>query len=364
MPSHHSDCTLLSLKRAGCTKRRVYACCWGGLALLSLLACIFLVQHAELSMGMAPGGMLQRGEGSGESRPVSAPGAQHRVAGAGNAGQYQRIEEKNGQISAEYGCRNFNNDALRASYTISVKDLVAYQKGYGFSQAEIDELNLWQKKALDDAYRNAVQKGLKQEELNKMGAAVKADYRARYRSLLVSRGFTFLPGNVLVADIPAIARRNVKELRPLAQALGKTAEKNGYDSSEIIGAALSLVQTAFRYENVPLLINGRQTGGVYPPLETVARGKGDCDTKSALLASILLNWSRMKLVGVGVPDHYLMAVLRNPAKGDAFVEYQGLRYVLMEPAGPAWLPPGVVGPATTALLNSGAAISIEPFTTN
>ena len=315
-------------------------------------------------MSLAPGGMLQRGEGSGESRPVSSPGPQHRVAGAGNAGQYQRIEEKNGQISAEYGCRNFNNDALRASYTISVKDLAAYQKGYGFSQAEIEAVNLWQKKALDDAYRYAAQNHLKQEELNKMGAAVKADYRARYRALLISRGFAILPGNILVADIPAIARRNVRELRPFALALGSTAEKKGYDSSEIIGAALSLVQTAFLYENVPLLINGRQTGGVYPPLETVARGKGDCDTKSALLASILLNWSRMKLVGVGVPDHYLMAVLRNPAKGDAFVEYQGLRYVLLEPAGPAWLPPGVVGSVTTALLNSGAALSIEPFTTN
>ena len=113
-----------------------------------------------------------------------------------------------------------------------------------------------------------------------------------------------------------------------------------------------------------MLINGRQTGGIYPPLETLARGRGDCDTKGALLASILLNWSKMKLVGVGVPEHYLMGVLGNPAKGDAFVEYEGLHYILMEPAGPAWLPPGAVGPLTTALLNSGSATAIEPFTAN
>ena len=315
-------------------------------------------------MSAAPGGVLQRGDGTGESRPAIPQGSQRRVAGVANAGQFQRIEEKNGQIYAEYGCRDFNNDPLRASYTISARDLAAYQLGYGFTQGELDTLNQWQKKALDDAYRHAAQSGLKQEELNRMGAAIRSDYHARYRSLLVSRGFGILPGNVLVADIPAITRRNVKELRPFALALDSSADKKRNDPGEVIGAALSLVQTAFLYESVPLLINGRQTGGVYPPLETIAKGKGDCDTKSALLASILLNWSKIKLIGVAVPDHYLLAVLRNPGKGDAFVEYEGLRYVLLEPAGPAWLPPGVVGPVTTAQLNSGTSIAIEPFTLN
>jgi hypothetical protein len=315
-------------------------------------------------MRAAPGGVLQRGEGSGDSRTATSQGTQSRVPGGAQAGQFQRIEEKNGQIYAEYGCRNFNNDPLRASYTISSHDLASYKKGYGYAPAEIEALNTWQKKALDDAYHAAVQNHLKQEELNKIGAAIKADYRAKFRSLLVARGFTLLPGNVVAADIPAIARRNIRELRPFAQALGSTADEKRYDSSEIIGAVLSLVQTAFIYEAVPMQVNGRQTGGIYPPLETVAKGRGDCDTKSALLGSILLNWGHMKLVGVGVPDHYLMAVLRNPGKGDAFVEYDGLRYVLMEPAGPAWLPLGVVGPVTTALLSAGTPIAIEPITTN
>jgi hypothetical protein len=361
MPSHYPDCSPLPTKVAGRARRQVSLPLWGGLALVSLWACTAVVLHAEKKMTVAPGGVLQRGEGAGESRPVAAAGSQHRAA---NAGQFQRIEERNGQIFAEYGCRNFNNDPLRASYTISSRELAAYKQGYGFSQSELDALAQWQKKALDDAYRNAVQNHLTQEELNRMGAAVKADYRAKHRSLLVSRGFAVLAGNVLTADIPAVARRNVKGLRSFAAALGATADHKGYDSGETIEAALSLVQTAFLYDSVPMVINGRQTGGIYPPLETVVRGKGDCDTKSALLASILLNWSHMKLVGVGVPEHYLMGVLRNPGKGDAFVEYEGLRYVLMEPSGPAWLPPGAVGPVTTALLNSGSAIAIEPFSAN
>jgi hypothetical protein len=385
MTQRHSDCTLLAARKAVCVKSAPSGAAnrslsvpeeatapdrfaispwrWGAAALLSLAACALLVLHAEVRMP-GTGGVLGRGEATGETRPVNAQGSQRRVAGVANAGQFQRIEEKNGQIVAEYGCRNFNNDQLKVAYTLSSKELAGYKLGYGFSQSELDELTLWQKKALDDAYRYAVLNRLKQEELNRTGAAIRAEYHARHRALLVSRGFAVLPGNVLVADIPAIARRNVKEMRPIALALETTGGKRGYDSSEMIGAALSLVQTAFLYENVPMLINGRQTGGIYPPLETVAKGRGDCDTKSALLASILLNWGRMKLVGVGVPDHYLMAVLANPAKGDAFVEYQGLRYVLMEPAGPAWLPPGVVGPVTSAVLAAGTPLALEPFTTN
>jgi hypothetical protein len=355
MAKPHSDCFRLSARPCGPT-----LC--GVLALLSLFACAFLVLRAEAGAGSTSGRLLLRGAGLGESAPLSPSGPPRE--NAGGTGQFQKIAEKNGRITAQFGWRNFNNDPLRASFSIATKDLAAYKQGYGFAQSELDALHLWQKKALDDAYRSAVQLHLKQEDLNRLGAAIKAEYRARHRSLLVSRGFAVLPGNALVADIPAIARRNVKEVRTFALALDSRGGKQGYDASEMVGAALSLVQTAFLYENVPMLVNGRQTGGVYPPLETVALGKGDCDTKSALLAALLMNWSKLKLVGVGVPDHYLMAVLRNPAKGDAFVEYEGLRYVLMEPAGPAWLPLGAVGPVTTALLDSGSAIAIEPFTLN
>ena len=48
-------------------------------------------------------------------------------------------------------------------------------------------------------------------------------------------------------------------------------------------------------------------------------------------------------------------------KGDTFVEYQGLQYTLLEPAGPAWLPPGRVGEETSALLGGREGYKIDPF---
>jgi hypothetical protein len=67
------------------------------------------------------------------------------------------------------------------------------------------------------------------------------------------------------------------------------------------------------------------------------------------------------MIGLAVPGHYLMGVLRIPGKGELFVEHEGLQYVLIEPAGPAWLPPGQVSRDTVALLKSSEGYAIEPF---
>lgn len=276
----------------------------------------------------------------------------------------QKIRESTGVITADYTFVNFNNDQLALTFSIPVKELAAYRLEYGYTSDERAAIDDWQQTALDNAYKSAVKTRQSQEQLNLSYEKIAGEYRTKILAFYRLRGFTLLEGNILVADIPAIVHKNVKKTRPMALSLSSSAEKLGYDSDSIISAVLSFVQTAVVYENVPMEIRGRQTSGVYPPLETAAVGKGDCDTKSALLASILLNWNKIRMIGVGVPGHYLVGIMRNPAKGDAFVEYKGLKYVLMEPAGPGWLPPGNVDKKTLALLGTADRIKIEPFTLN
>ena len=107
--------------------------------------------------------------------------------------------------------------------------------------------------------------------------------------------------------------------------------------------------------------NGLHTGGLLPPARALLSGWGDCDTKTGLLAAILGNWNTARMVGIAVPGHYLMAIRRLPGKGDMFVRHEGLEYVLVEPAGPAWLEPGQVGVNTAAILSGGEGYQIEPF---
>lgn len=331
---------------------------WGWLAAVSLGICA------------AMGASLQQGtNSSGQNRMVllgdtyESRSAKPR-AGSGRDQIYQRLENKNGTFSAEYGFVNFNNDQVRLGFSVTAAEFAAYRREYGYTEAELEDLKQWQKKALDDALQYARKNRLTQDDLNRMGEKIRTEYKAKHLALLQARGFVKLPGNLYAADIRSIVKRNVKRMRPVSLQLSGKAEKSGYGSDDIIGMALSLVQTALLYEPVPMTVDGRQTGGVYTPVETLIKGKGDCDTKTALLASILLNWDRMNLVGINVPNHYLMGVLRNPQKGDLFVEYNGLRYVLLEPAGPAWLPPGMVGAETRAMLKAGKELRIEPLAVN
>ena len=187
------------------------------------------------------------------------------------------------------------------------------------------------------------------------------EYKVRLNELFRSRGFALLPNNVVSCDIPAIVKRNIPFLKPMALAFQKISETRGYGPEETVGAALSMVQTAILYKTPPMIEDGLHTGGLLPPARALLSGWGDCDTKTALVASILGNWSGMRLVGISVPGHYLMAIRRLPAKGDLFVRYNDLEYVLIEPAGPAWLEPGMVGRATSALLQGSEGYKIEPF---
>jgi|GEM_PF-959418 len=274
---------------------------------------------------------------------------------------WQKINTEDGQINAEYGFLNFNNDSLRVSFSIAEDSLSAYSRGYGYSDAELKAIRNWYETELHNAYQYAVKNKHSQKQLDAASAAIEADYKGRQQNLWTERGFRLQRGNVLSADIPAIVRRNVKNMRPVAISLNDIADKMDYDPETLVAASLAMVQTAIEYKIPPDVTAGKHTGGILPPMEAMSRGWGDCDTKTALLASILSNWDGIRLIGVSIPRHYLMAVMRSPGKGDLFVEYKGLQYVLLEPAGPAWLPPGKVGESTLEFIKSSDGFALEPL---
>jgi len=333
---------------------------WGSVMVLTLLVCAFISYTWEKLLLSDRPEVILRGSGAKSPQPIQ----QAKAKAAPSVQTFQKIRENGGQITADYGFVNYNDDPLKVSFSINSRDLAAYKLDYGYTPAERASLDHWLKNASEEAYQQATRTRQGQDQLNRTGERINAEYRAKLATFYRSRGFIVLEGNTVIADIPELVRRNVKKVRPIALEINRNAEKLGYDSDSIITAAVSLVQTALRYELVPTEVKGRHSGGVYPPLEALALGTGDCDTKTALLGAILLNWDRLKVIGMGVPNHYLMGVLRNPAKGDVYVEHKGLRYVLVEPAGPVWLPPGTVSRETVALLNARKDLKIEQFSAN
>jgi hypothetical protein len=273
----------------------------------------------------------------------------------------RNIFQRDGTAFAGYRFSNFNGDTIHIEFSVPVKQLRKYLEGYGYTRAELDALRDWQKNKLDDTYQHALEKSLSQTDLNKMSDNIKDEYRRKVHDLMVNRGFKYKRTNVLIPDIPGIVKKNVNNLGSVARDIGGIAREKNYRALEVIGASLSFMQTGLEYERIPLKKQDRTIGGIYPPVVTIADGRGDCDSKTALMASILLNWDKAKLIGVGIPNHYLIGILRTPSKGDAFVEYRGQKYVLMEPSGPGRLPPGMISNYTLEILKAQNQVSMEPL---
>jgi len=320
-----------------------------GLLLTALLGCLTLVAGWEAQLATPPppvGSWLLRDYAYSSATSVPNP--------------FSR-SENDGILTANYAFITPDNQPLQLSMSLPVADYTAYRHRFGYRQDELDALYRQQAEQLEQAYQDALATGQPQAELDAVYARIKTDYHRHTVQLIRERGFRFVDAQTLSADIPRIVRDNTAAVRPLAGALLAKARAQQLDTHDIVALALPFTQTALRYETLPAERNGLLTAGFSPPLEVLLEGRGDCDSKTALLAAMLLNWDRIKLIGVGVPGHYLLGVLRVPTRGDAFFEYDGLTYVLMEPAGPSWLPPGMVADSTLQRIGAGHVI-VEPLT--
>jgi hypothetical protein len=261
------------------------------------------------------------------------------VGAAAAERDYQRAAEASGdsRITASYV--NHNRDPLSVSFLLpqqAVRDATAE---FGWSAAETQEM--------------ARTCGCTQEQYD---AKVEDYYRSRAVAWRQTEG-----GRRLHVDVPRVVERNRPRLRELAAAFDRLAAGRGYGPDETLGAMIAFVQSALPYQRPPDEEGGRDILGFYPPPRALQEGFGDCDTKSALLASILGNFPGTRMIGVHVPRHYLVGIARMPRPGDAFIEYQGEPFVLIEPSGPARLPPGQIGPQTQAALATMDGVRIDPL---
>jgi hypothetical protein len=280
---------------------------------------------------------------------------------------YRKISRVEGGYSVTYGFRNFNKDVLRMRARFTSAAVAASIKEFGFKKKDFDNLDFWyqiaQENAIAKANKRMRVRGANsrriQAQLDRQMEQLAQEYRNRRLKIYRAAGFRYQKEGVVEVDIPALVRRSKRRVLPVARSFGRIAKKKGYDADDLVGAATAWVQTSLTYE-IPATREGTRTvAGVLPPLKALVLGQGDCDTKSALLASVLKNWPKLKMVGLGIPGHYLMAIHRIPRRGDVFIEHKGLSYVMIESAGPAWIPPGQVGDQTMAYLNGGNNFRIQ-----
>jgi len=255
--------------------------------------------------------------------------------------RYERSEAGEGGYRVTAQFQNFNQDAVTLGFDLDGEAIRESLAEFGYAKEEVDAL-LAGCTGCDQAEFD--RRSVQFYNSRSLAAAKQPDGRIR-----------------LSVDVAAVVERNKPRLRALAQALDRIAKDRDYGPDQTLGAAVAFVQTALQYQQPPPYENGRNIVGFYPPPRALELGLGDCDTKSALLAAMLAHFSGIRLIGVHIPKHYLVGVARVPRHGDAFIEYQGEPFVLMEASGPAWRPPGSISDTTRAALQTMQGVRIDPM---
>ncbi len=162
----------------------------------------------------------------------------------------------------------------------------------------------------------------------------KAAAGAALDDFLVRHKYTRLKGGGIVPDHARLAELYADDVAPLAAALAKDA----VDGRTYVARTLAFVQ-AIPYEAGR---NGKDRG-YRRPLSVLARNKGDCDSKSALfLALVRAQHPELAATVVYVPNHAFAGVALEPEAGERSFVRDGVRYVGLEPVGPAKNPVGKV----------------------
>ncbi len=134
-------------------------------------------------------------------------------------------------------------------------------------------------------------------------------------------------------DHAGIAAGSAEDVRPVARALGML----GVAPREGLATALSFVQ-AIRYERHQ---KGKNEAGFRRPLATLAVDRADCDGKATLfLALARAAYPDLGVAIAYIPNHAFAGVAIEPAPGERTFRKDRVRYVIVEPVGPALTPLG------------------------
>ena len=270
--------------------------------------------------------------------PPTLPAAR---SGSEHAGLW-KLEPASGVWQLTLEATNFNGDRVASKTALHQEDVDAAMSEFGFLEKDRDAV-----------YQDCLAARCRQAEYErKLGIFYEA--HGVHAELI---GDTFHLG----VNMPRLVKDNAPRMKALAVALQEVARTKGYGVPETVGAGLSLLQTAIDYYEVPDVDNGKDILGLWVPPQVLLMGKGDCDSKTGALASVMRNFSGLRLVGVQVPGHYLMGFAAVPQPGQTYLEFRGLQFVLIEPAGPAWWPPGHISEHSQASLDTMQGVRVDPF---
>lgn len=152
---------------------------------------------------------------------------------------------------------------------------------------------------------------------------------------LQERGLRLKGGEISI-DYEREVERGTAPLQDCFQALRREGERDS--DRRLLGLFLAFFQE-LRYEVPPTVELGRHILGFRVPTAVLARGGGDCDSKSAAFCALWRHFPGRAIL-ILVPGHALVGVEGKPRADEQYVRFGNRYFVLCEVAGPGKIPPG------------------------
>jgi hypothetical protein len=174
------------------------------------------------------------------------------------------------------------------------------------------------------------QRSMKQSRETAFNQYLHDNYYSRFRS--------HLGKEAVKPDHLRYISENKAALLPIAQAVYDKLPTNS-ETRAYVNLVLSWVQS-IPYNELKnrLSSNG---AGYLPPLSVVSNNQGDCDSKTVLMASLVRTLlPDVSMTMVYLPDHALLGIILPFRTKEQTLDVNGLKYLLMEPTGPAKIPLG------------------------
>ncbi len=159
--------------------------------------------------------------------------------------------------------------------------------------------------------------------------------RDAYHINLESKGF-LIHRDYLVLDLAGLYQKNKSRMQKYRDVLLRVAHKHQLNEWEFCKLVLSFVQQ-IKYEIPSDFRGGLYTGGIYTPPEVLILEKGDCDSKSLLLSTLLMS-ERTEVILLDGPRHVLVGIEGYPRKQDYYVQLDGKYFILCEASNGPWFP--------------------------
>ena len=164
----------------------------------------------------------------------------------------------------------------------------------------------------------------------------------RLRNQVIKKSFFKEEGNKLYPDFNRMIPFYMGFTSPLYALTIKTLGKDS-TPRERVEFLLRFVQD-IPYGIPPIHSNSKVISGILTPPQIFIEKWGDCDSKVLLISSILAHEPRYKILLVYLEKHLLMAFEGRPHPNDSFIVFQGSKFILADPTGPAHLQLGNPGP--------------------